>query len=546
VAVGGVLAQVHKRAALGGRLPLAVAALVLLASAAVSFPAEAKPANKRKCTVVGTAKADKLRGTKKVDVICGRGGADLIQGRAGNDVLIGGPGSDSLNGGPGDDELLGGPGNDQLVGGPGVDALTDSSGFNFCMEIEGQVQCITFPFPPGQGPPTPPEPRDCEPGEWAPSTNCVDVLPPEVDYIEVSPDSQEVDGSEQEVVIWVQADDDNSELGSGTGQVRRPDGSTTAVPLQVWGGNALRGTVPLGTDPDRGVYELTSVAVEDDVGNEASLDDAALDAGGAAGPWATATLLWSGGDDTGVELVDFDLAETSVDTSAAPATIHLRVDAQDDLSGVKQVCIKVKYPNFPTPSGRCVPRSSGSAANGRWKWDLELPAGAPQGTYRVERITFFDYAGNSSAYDRTALEARESHLDFVQLGPGDTTPPQIAGLEIGLLPPDEQIWGNDIQIRAHITDDISGVGEGIAHSEGFEVDYEEPVPDGSTGGRYRRLISGTPADGVWAFDVNFEPGAQTGTYTVESITAWDRAGNRVTLTTADLQARGWPYTFENP
>jgi Ca2+-binding RTX toxin-like protein len=68
-----------------------------------------------RCTIVGTARADRLRGTAKKDVICGLGGNDRIQGRGGADVIVGGPGNDRVNGNRGRDRLYGNGGNDRLV-----------------------------------------------------------------------------------------------------------------------------------------------------------------------------------------------------------------------------------------------------------------------------------------------------------------------------------------------------------------------------------------------------------------------------------------------
>jgi Ca2+-binding RTX toxin-like protein len=68
-----------------------------------------------RCTIVGTARADRLRGTAKKDVICGLGGNDRIQGRGGADVIVGGPGNDTMNGNRGRDRLYGNGGNDRLV-----------------------------------------------------------------------------------------------------------------------------------------------------------------------------------------------------------------------------------------------------------------------------------------------------------------------------------------------------------------------------------------------------------------------------------------------
>jgi hypothetical protein len=54
----------------------------------------ASGAKRTRCTIVGTAKRDRLVGTRKRDVICGLGGNDRILGRGRNDLILAGAGSD--------------------------------------------------------------------------------------------------------------------------------------------------------------------------------------------------------------------------------------------------------------------------------------------------------------------------------------------------------------------------------------------------------------------------------------------------------------------
>ena len=86
----------------------------------------------RRCTMNGTAGADRLVGTAGADVICGNGGNDVLVGGGGNDVLLGGPGDDQLRGQNGHDQVSGGPGNDIVVGGTGSDKLLGGPGQDRC------------------------------------------------------------------------------------------------------------------------------------------------------------------------------------------------------------------------------------------------------------------------------------------------------------------------------------------------------------------------------------------------------------------------------
>ncbi len=92
-----------------------------------------------KCTILGTARNDRVKGTKGNDVICGLGGNDRIDGGGGNDVIDTGNGNDIATGGTGagkdtligvrgKDRLNGGSGADRLGGGASADRLTGASG----------------------------------------------------------------------------------------------------------------------------------------------------------------------------------------------------------------------------------------------------------------------------------------------------------------------------------------------------------------------------------------------------------------------------------
>jgi hypothetical protein len=91
-------------------------------------PPVSRPVASGPCTIVGTARADRLVGTQGRDVICGRGGNDEIHGLRGNDRIYGGAGNDRVLAGSGHDRVYGGAGNDRLLGGDGQDLLAGENG----------------------------------------------------------------------------------------------------------------------------------------------------------------------------------------------------------------------------------------------------------------------------------------------------------------------------------------------------------------------------------------------------------------------------------
>jgi Ca2+-binding RTX toxin-like protein len=70
-----------------------------------------------RATILGTARADRIKGTRRSDVIFARAGNDVVNGFGGSDLICGGPGADTLRGGAGADRLDGGTGFDACRGG---------------------------------------------------------------------------------------------------------------------------------------------------------------------------------------------------------------------------------------------------------------------------------------------------------------------------------------------------------------------------------------------------------------------------------------------
>jgi uncharacterized delta-60 repeat protein len=81
-----------------------------------------------KATIVGTAKADRIKGTGHADVIVTLGGNDVIDGGGGNDIICAGAGNDHISGGAGNDLIYGQDGLDTITGGAGSDTLDGGAG----------------------------------------------------------------------------------------------------------------------------------------------------------------------------------------------------------------------------------------------------------------------------------------------------------------------------------------------------------------------------------------------------------------------------------
>jgi hypothetical protein len=519
---------------------LAAAAAVAGLTSPTLATDSAMAAGGQRCTLSGTAGADRLQGTPRRDVICGRGGADIVKGLAGNDRLIGGRGDDTLVGGGGNDELFGGPGRDRLVGGRGADHLHGGPGLNSCPDSSAADlnRCsrsrVRLSTP--RVPPPPPPPQIC-----GVATRPPDECAPELLGLEVSPRSADLDLGpvEAEVTVYVS---DESPIASARARMRGPAGFTQTLTLTAKNKFEYEfvGTILLAGTAAPGSYWIDEVTLADAAGNSAVVEPAAVASGGFG---LGEIELYDGPDTEGPVIEDLTISPASVDTSGGPATVTMTIHATDSLSGVESIGGSFDMPNTPNNFvyGFGMPRVAGKAKDGEWKLQIELPRHAAQGEWRLEDLHLWDNAGNATHYfGPPELSSLPFPQSFTQTGPGDSTPPEILGLSI-----EETEYSGQpvIYFYVHVTDDLAGTELGNCLSiqvrslanPGYGFGVTAPV-----------LVSGTPLNGVLKAGTLFPDGAPTGAYAVESIEACDVTWNLAKLSGAALEAKGWDLTFENP
>jgi hypothetical protein len=292
------------------------------------------------------------------------------------------------------------------------------------------------------------------------------------------------------------------------------------------------------------------MAIADKEGNGRTLSAAEIRA---AGYWSE-FAVFHGPDLEGPELTSFALSTTEVDTSQGPATVVASVGAKDDLSGVNGAILTLRLPNWEPgfeltgAMGGEMPPAQGTRHDGVWDQTLSLPRHAMPGTYRVGGVYLSDLAGNMTHYTPDQLDELGFQDEFVQVGPGDTTPPEI--LDVWFDPPTLRTSGGErtISFYVHVRDDLSGFGEWP--DTGFSdvwVGFEPPGTwsEFGTTGRVRELVSGDVLDGVWRHEVTLEVDAPPGEYELNYASATDLAGNTTLLNRAAILSHGWPDSFLN-
>lgn len=369
-----------------------------------------------------------------------------------------------------------------------------------------------------------------------------DECPPSLRGLSVSPGSADLDLGPVEPTVTVHAQDE-SPIASVQARLRGPAGFTRTISLtakdqleyEYVGSTILGGAATLGT------YWIDQVVLADSAGNSIVLDEVALTSGEFGGRHEIE--LYDGPDTEGPVVENLTISPASVDTSGGPKTVTMTIHATDSLSGVESIGGGFTMPNTPgnRAYGFAMPRVRGKAPNGEWEIQIQLPRHAAPGLWKLDNLHLHDNAGNSTHYyDPEELDSLPFPQSFTQIGPGDTTPPQILSLSI-----EETDHGGRpaVYFKVHVTDDLAGIEVGncvwiearSVAQPSFELVVTSPIQ-----------VSGDALGGVLQVGTLFPDDAPTGTYAIESIEACDLTWNVAKLSGAALEAKGWDLTFEKP
>jgi hypothetical protein len=267
-------------------------------------------------------------------------------------------------------------------------------------------------------------------------------------------------------------------------------------------------------------------------------------------------MLPQGGDVEAPTLQEFSFTPGSVDTSTGAKTIRVRGRITDDQAGNagEGYTSSPSQVSFKSPSGgqrtyamlSGHERVSGTALDGVYEFNMNVPAFAEQGTWTVDNFLLVDQAGNSTYVKAATLAAAGFPTTFSQTGAGDTTPPALQEFSFTPGSVDTSTGAKTIRVRGRITDDQAGnAGEGYTSSPS-QVSFKSPSGGQRT---YAMLsgherVSGTALDGVYEFNMNVPAFAEQGTWTVDNFLLVDQAGNSTYVKAATLAAAGFPTTFE--
>ena len=316
-------------------------------------------------------------------------------------------------------------------------------------------------------------------------------------------------------------------------------------------GNGLDGvyqsqiSVPQWSAP--GTWTAQSFLLVDNADNVQNLTTAQLTFAG----FPTTFSQTGPGDTTAPQLAGFSFAPTSIDTSTDAATVSVTAHITDDLSG-NGASGSPSQAAFVGPNAQRVTaifsdsqRISGTKLDGVYQYSMTIPHWSAQGTWTAQSVLLADNAGNTQSMTTSQLQTAGFPTTFQETGPGDTTPPQLAGFSFTPTSVDTSSGSATITVTAHVTDDLSGnVGSGFSSSPS-QVIFKGPNSQQvfaifSDGQR----ISGDAVDGVYQYQMTVPEFSAQGTWTVQTFLLVDNAGNNQALTATQLANAGFPTSFQ--
>lgn len=293
----------------------------------------------------------------------------------------------------------------------------------------------------------------------------VDIAPPVLLSISISPDNVDVTSGEQHATITVEASDDLS----GIEDIYMEFYDDAAQPVGSAGFHRTAGPATNGTwEGDLTVYPFTApgtwharVYLTDYSGKGIAYGNLIpgdeILPGGASGELE----VFNTGDidEIAPVLNAFTITPGTVDVTTGAQQVLLTADATDDVGGVRFCYVNFWDASHTYLGYRFLTLGSGTSSDGTWEAELTVPQYlAPQ--IRYAQFVLFDFANNYSQYsslfsgDQDLPGGGSGQLVILNAGGVDTGAPQLTSIQ---FTPGAVNAGESAGVTITATDDLSGV-----------------------------------------------------------------------------------------
>lgn len=231
------------------------------------------------------------------------------------------------------------------------------------------------------------------------------------------------------------------------------------------------------------------------------------------------------------------------DASAGPLALGIYANARDAAvrsgngTGIASITARVRGPGGFLAD---VPLSPDEEEPTHFEATTLVAAPQP-GFYRLESVTVADVAGNSATLTRTYFAEGFGPGTEVYPGP-DEEGPTLLDLTISPLVVDTSDGPATVTVTARVSDPLAGARQ---VSPGFDLPNQESgILGPGSHGAFMSRTEGDVHDGIWSVQLGLPRHAAPGIYPIERFDLYDRLGEYTLYDREDLEAAGFPVSFE--
>lgn len=268
-------------------------------------------------------------------------------------------------------------------------------------------------------------------------------------------------------------------------------------------------------------------------------------------------------DTTPPRLLSIAIAPTVIDTSTNSQAVLLTVRLSDDLSG-----ITAAGPGMPSqarasamfrsPVGGLSAsvagvyfdasmRVSGDELDGVYTNSLILPRYTHAGNWTLIAFDVADAVGNHKQMSFTELRSLGFPTQFTVQGVDDRIPPSIVSATFSPNKVDTSISNQPVIVTVHLRDDLAGMDGSMSLSSYMQcsISFVSPSKEQRVGTYFAPAMraSGNQYDGVYTNTLWLPRYSGPGTWSLDSLSLSDAAGNRQTIDLAGALDLGLQVDF---
>ncbi len=376
--------------------------------------------------------------------------------------------------------------------------------------------------------------------DTTPNITFTDTTPPELINFEVTPIAINTSTGSATISVRIEARDNFTGFGAATGtgngsiDIISPSGQPVGLgSLPITGGTDLEPIFEFELEfpqfSEQGTWEISLVLI-DNLFNTSSFNSNDLALLGFPSTIEVTSLE----DSTPPLLVNLEVTPLVIDTTTDSATISVRIEALEDLSGFQTGSIMIESPSGQPVGSGSLSKTGGTDLEPILEIELEFPQFSEPGIWDIS-LTLVDNVFNTLVLETTDLAKLGFPSTLEVASVEDSNPPELINLEVAPLVVNTMDDSSKICVRIEAQDDLSGFQTG---SIMIESPSGQPVGSGSLS-----KTGGSDLEPILEIELEFPQFSEPGIWDI-SLTLVDNVFNTLVLTSEDLSRLGFPSTVE--